>query len=33
MIPHGDLDEDQFTKNKVILCATQEYVMELCFQM
>ena len=33
MIPHGDLDEDQFTKKKVILCATQEYVMGVCFQM
>ena len=34
MIPHGDLDEDHFTKKeKVIICATQEYVVEVCFQM
>ena len=34
MIPHGDLDEDHFTKKEnVIICATQQYVVEVCFQM
>ena len=33
MIPHDDLDEDHSKKEKVIICASQQYVVEVCFQM